>query len=73
MKNFALGLGIGLVGTLLWVIASVVGGFGEAVSGERSPLLYALMVVGFIVMLGAPLTFWVILPIKRIVGKRKYK
>lgn len=75
MKNFALGLGLGLLGTLLWVVASVVQGVGVGVGvgGKSSPLLTVLMVIGFVVIFAAPVTFWIVLPIKNRLSRRNTK
>jgi hypothetical protein len=70
-KNFLIGLGIGVLGAILWIAASVTGGFIEGFSGERDSVLYALMVIGFFVMVGGPFTFWIILPIRRAMKKRR--
>ena len=65
MRNFLIGLA-GLVGgAILWIVASVIGGFGEAVTGERDAVAFALMVIGFLVMVGMPMAFWVVIPLVR--------
>lgn len=71
MKNFALGLIIGLLGIIVWLIASVIGGFGEGVSGEKEPVLYGLMSVGFLLIFLGPLTFWVIVPVVKRIRRKK--
>lgn len=70
MKNFIIGLGIGLLGALLWVLSSVVAGTGEGLGAEPLPILHTLMTVGFVVMVAAPVIFWIVLPIWKLV-KRK--
>ena len=70
MKDFAIGLVIGLVGAVLWVLVSLVGGAGEAIIGEVNPTLRVLMYIGGVVMVGGPLVFWVILPIRRRISRR---
>ena len=71
MKNFAIGLGIGLLGVILWVLASVVQGLGTGVGGKSLPLLTVLMIIGFVIMFAGPVTFWIILPIKNRLSRRK--
>lgn len=73
LKLFLIGLGIGVLGAILWVLTSVVAGIGEGLGGEPLPVLHALMVVGFIVMIGGPFTFWLILPIRRVLRNRRSK
>jgi hypothetical protein len=70
-KNFLIGLGIGVLGAILWVVASVTAGVGEGLGAEPLPSLHALMVIGFFVMVLGPLTFWLILPIRRAVKRRR--
>ena len=65
MRNFLIGLA-GLVGgAVLWIVASVIGGAMEVTTGEANPVLVFLMVVGFLVMIGVPVVFWVIIPLIR--------
>lgn len=71
MRVFIIGLGIGLLGVLLWLVASVVAGFGEGLGAEPLPLLHGLMITGFIIMIGAPLTFWILLPLTRLVRRHR--
>ena len=52
-----------MLGAILWIVASVVGGIDEAFSGEADSVLLSLVVIGFVVMFCGPLTFWIILPI----------
>ena len=67
-KYVLIGLGIGVLGAILWIVASVAGGVIEGFGGGRNPGLYTLMVIGFAGMIGGPFAFWVILPIR---GYRK--
>ena len=71
MKRFAIGLGIGLIGAVLWVLASVVGGAGEAITGEKEPVLLAFMYIGATTMVGGPLVFWIALPIISKIRRRR--
>ena len=71
MKRFAIGLVIGLVGAILWVITSVLWGFGAAFGAEAPPVVTALMIIGFIAMFGGPLVYWVALPIKDKIRRRR--
>lgn len=69
MKSFAIGLGIGLVGAVLWLITGLLWGIGQTFGSEAPILFKALYAIGFIVMIGSPLTFWVILPIKHLITR----
>jgi drug/metabolite transporter (DMT)-like permease len=88
MRKFLIGLGLGLLGAILWVVASVVAGvasagecleesgFGDCDSDLfADPVSGSLVVVGFVVMLGGPALFWLILPIvgwvRRLRRKKK--
>jgi predicted branched-subunit amino acid permease len=71
MRNFGIGLGIGLLGAILWVISSVVGGIGEGLGGERLIVLRILMYIGFIVMFVGPLVWWIVLPLVNIIRRRR--
>ena len=65
MRNFLIGLA-GLVGgAILWVAASAVGGAIEGLGGERDPVLYSLMFLGWLVMICMPMAFWVVIPLAR--------
>jgi len=70
-KYFLIGLGIGVLGAILWIVASVVGGAIEGLGGGRDSALYTLMVVGFTAMVGGPIAFWIILPIRKALRKRR--
>ena len=63
MKRFAIGLGLAILGALLWIMASVIGGVGKGIGSSVPPVISFFMYLGFAVMILAPLTFWVILPI----------
>jgi hypothetical protein len=64
MKNFGIGLGIGLLGAIMWLVASLIGGVIEGFGGGRSTNLMVLLYIGGVVMVGGPLTWWIIIPIR---------
>ena len=96
VRNFLIGLALGMLGAILWVVASVVAGLASAggcleqtfptpepgappqfptLTGCESdlfsdPVSGSLVVVGFLVMLGGPVLFWVVLPIAGWVRRR---
>ena len=72
-KYFLIGLGTGALGAVLWVLTSVAAGVGEGLGGEPLPVLNALMYVGFMIMVFCPFTFWIVLPIRRAVKRRRSK
>ncbi len=73
VKYFLIGLGIGILGAILWFVASVTGGTIEGLGGARSSIIMAFVYIGFFVMVLGPLTFWIILPIRRAWKKRRSK
>jgi len=71
MKNFAIGLGLGLLGLITWIIVSVLIAAGEATHAHVSMFFYVMMGLGFAVMLLAPLVFWLIIPLRAWAHRRK--
>lgn len=71
MLNFGVGLALGLVGAILWFGTSVVIGIVTGLGGESIRIVNVLMYVGFVVMVGGPLTFWVILPIRNRIRRSR--
>ncbi len=70
MRNFIIGLLLLIVGAILWIVASVIVALVEVAEGETEPVSYTLMVIGFLTMIGGPLTFWAVLPISRRIRGR---
>jgi hypothetical protein len=70
-KYILIGLGIGVLGAILWVVVSVVAAGVEVASGTTPPLLEAFLIIGFFVMVGGPLAFWIILPVRRAIKNRR--
>jgi len=64
MKNFGIGLGIGLAGLAVWLGSSIIGGMAEAFQSAQPWFGKPLMFVGFSIMLLGPFVFWIILPIR---------
>jgi hypothetical protein len=71
VKNFAIGLGIGLLGAILWIISSVVGGVGEGLGGEPPTIIRVFMYIGFIVMFVGPVLWWIIIPLVKLTRRRR--
>jgi len=67
MGNFFKGLVVGILGAVLWILASVVAAL--AAVGEdtdslfASPVAGAFVIVGFLTMVGGPIVFWIAAPI----------
>ncbi|MDP2753331.1 MAG: hypothetical protein Q8P40_02950 [Nitrospirota bacterium] len=61
--NFIKGLVAGGLGFLIWVVASLIEVFVEWGS-ESSIFFRLLMSIGFLLMILAPLVFWILLPTK---------
>lgn len=64
MGNFLNGLLLLVCGAVLWVVASVVGGFEEFATGGIDPVVLGLMAIGFVVMIGGPVWYWIVVPIR---------
>lgn len=69
MKNFGIGLALGLVGLIICVVVWFVGGMGEAIVGREMPLYHFFMAVGRVIGIGGPLTYWIILPIVKLIRR----
>lgn len=63
MSNIFNGFVCLVLGAILWVLASMVGGF-LAAFGEASLALECLMYVGFFIMTLGPIIFWIVIPLK---------
>jgi hypothetical protein len=70
MSNLFKGFVCLVLGAVLWILTSVVGGFLEAF-GEASLTLEYLMYIGFAIMVLGPIIFWIIIPIKNRLTKKK--
>ena len=70
MRNFGIGLGLGILGALLWVVASAMVGIGQGMKSPAPPIANVFMVIGFITMFVGPLVFWIILPIRNWLKKK---
>ena len=64
MKNFLIGLGIGLAGMITWVLFSVLIGLGQAGQSEVPVWITAFSIIGFAVMFLGPGYFWIFLPLR---------
>lgn len=71
MKNFGIGLGIGLAGLAIWMVSSIVAGTVEAFEETQPWFGEPLMFIGFAIMLLGPITFWIILPIVKLFRRRR--
>ena len=64
------GLLLLMVGAVLWIVASFAGAIGEVATGEANPGALGLMIIGFLVMIGGPVWYWIVTPIR---SRRKKK
>jgi len=73
--SFFKGLALGLLGLLVWIVASVITGVsqaGEDLGGQETPVAFYVFVgIGFAVMVGGPLLYWFVLPIVGLVRRRR--
>lgn len=75
--RFLRGLGLGILGFFLWVVASIIGamvfigdqGIGEefemGLLFESSPIVALFLVLGFAIMFLGPIYYWIIEPVFR--------
>jgi len=67
MRNFFMGLVVGLLGAILWIQTILIRDVGQMLMGEeawrRDELLVAVAMVGFLVMFLGPILFWGLLPV----------
>jgi hypothetical protein len=70
-KYILIGLGIGVLGAVLWLVSSLIGGIGEGLGGKAPTILYVLLYIGGITMVAGPLAFWIILPVRRAIKNRR--
>lgn len=61
----------GLVGFIVWVIVSVIGGVGEAIDGTKDPYLLTALYASFVVMTLGPVLFWFVVPAAGFWGRRR--
>ena len=63
MHNVFKGIVIGFIGLIVWVLFSVPLGIDAALGVAENPMFHTLMVLGFLLMVGGPAVYIVILPI----------
>jgi hypothetical protein len=67
MSKFFMGLALGLLGFLVWAVASVLWAVGdlakETGSESDSTAWIVIAAIGFAAMIGAPVLYWFILPV----------
>jgi drug/metabolite transporter (DMT)-like permease len=67
MRNFFFGLALGLLGAILWIVASIVAAAASFAENKNDPFADpvsgTLMVVGFAVMFLGPALFWIVVPV----------
>jgi len=63
MHNVFKGIVIGFIGLIVWVLFSVPLGIDAALGVAENPMFHTLMALGFLLMVGGPVVYIVILPI----------
>jgi len=71
MKNFGIGLALGLVGGLICLAVFCINGFGEPLAGYRMPGYEGFMTFGRVISIGGMVTFWIIMPIVSVIRRRR--
>ncbi len=70
MKSFFMGLVVGVLGLIVWLVASVIEGLVRGVEGKGS-WVYSLVVLGFLLMIGGPVFFWLLRPLWNKVRRQR--
>ena len=71
MKNFGIGLALGLIGLIVCIGIWIVNAFGEPLAGYKMPGYDFFMGVGRVIGIGGVVTFWIILPVVKLFRKEK--
>jgi len=71
VKNFGIGLALGLIGVIIIVGVYLLSGFGEAMIDRPMPFYSAVIHFGQVVAIGGVVTFWIILPIVKRVKRHR--
>jgi len=69
MGNILNGLVLLILGLILWIVSSVVEAFITFPTRGQTPLIY-VMALGFLVMIGGPIVYWIIIPIRNLIQRR---
>ena len=70
MGNILNGLVLLILGLILWIVSSVVEGIISFPTRTHTPLIY-VMAIGFFVMIGGPVVYWIIIPIRNLIRRRR--
>jgi hypothetical protein len=65
MKNFLIGLGLGLLGILGAIVFGVLGAIGQAVQEGTPVWLSCLFGLSLFLLFAGPLYFWLVSPLSR--------
>ena len=71
MKNFGIGLALGVLGALICFVVFAFNAFGEPLAGYRMPGYEVFMAFGKVIGIGGVVTFWIILPVVRMIRRRR--
>ena len=72
MNSFLKGAIIGLLGLVVWLVASLIEGIIQGLSYESTWIVW-LVYLGFFTMIGGPAYYWAIQPIWKRIRSRKPK
>jgi len=64
LKNFLIGLGLGLVGFIGLFVFGILGAFSEAIDSATPAWILVAFWVSIFVLIAGPLWFWLISPIR---------
>ena len=71
MHNVFKGIVVGVLGFFVWFLASIPLGISDAFGGAQDPTFYTIMVLGFLIMVGGPVVYVVVLPVAGWVKRRR--
>ena len=73
MKNFAIGLLIGMGGFGMWAISSFVAATSDFFNEAQPWFGNPLMIISFLIMLLGPVTYWIVLPVISLVKRKRQR
>jgi len=71
MKNFGIGLALGLIGLIIIAGVWIVNGFGEPLAGYKMPGYDVFIRTGQVISISGCATFWLILPIVHLIRRHR--
>lgn len=70
MHNFWKGLILAFMGFVVWFLPFSLAQTQSYIYGEHNPNLSVFILVGFLIMTGGPIVFWILKPLEEWTGRR---